>query len=1064
MNRLNPEQQHIAYLIRTDQAYYDYFFRNAKNIEWLKPLHELSFFCPDKISQPDESGRFTYFAPLDYLEAVSANKDVISGRNDRLDLLFEIIKDICQYFTTCKNGNYFLQWKLIEILGNIPNIFIREKISVVDFKKMLSFLLDSEAAGKHVVAECGDILLPKLLSGEQADQPYLDALIFELTALKLSNKKTEEEVIMKYNTFWLRDGFTENKVNLARYCSVDCINGLVGKLRRALEVGSRQIKRVLWNGQEAVMLVIERVPNDEPFTFRDRKFSFYLAVYSANQLRDITPENEYELYRNEVPSDRTEAVVLSDIDNGNNLVDKLIDNVNNYLRFFNNDEVKKKIANDFGDFFNDYSYVWFKSLAVCDDVFERSARDVLIVIVRDVLLERSKSNVDSIESFIKEFCQHKYEYSTLRRMALLLMAKCWKNFSKYFVDFFNSEPRAIFKTDFEVEIFDLLKNHSSDLTGDMCKVLKGQINAIYRYVKDDRQEYIKNYQLRCLEPLKESVYFKAWYNSLFNEIKPKMSLEPTRKSVGGRGVKHNTPMPKDDLAKLSNTDLIQFLKDFKNPDFFSVIEGAPDSEGLASTLKDLANENPDRFISEINSFLSVPYRYIVALVGGIRSAWETGMEFDLILFFNELSKFISNDDFLKRAFSGQGEDSGKGRYIWLIDALCSFIESGCDDKGSPFKENQFDCVDNLFDQMLKVIRPSKKIEFEREAVNYALNTTFGRVSKVYIFYSLRKARAYQYKDKKHIIEWGRQYEEKFMCGIEGYVWFGRFLPNMYFLNKNWAIKTIDLLSLEDAKKLYWEVFMKGYLFGVRSSHKEIYEGMYGNHLKALNNKIKDGRADNRLVQLITLGYLLKYEPLEGKNEYANKSSLFRLMLKQANTDETRERWTEVAQFMWSTTGRTVSKEKQDNEQNIFHQKIREFWQYCADIEELPEILGSEYANFMGTMGGLNIIFDKIHEEECRLIEICVSYVDVNHNASFFIENLTKFSDIADEKTQFNVAQLFLKMLNSTTPTFKVEDIQLIVGRLYKSDNPKIKGMAGDICNIYSRRGLHFLRKIWEDNN
>jgi len=56
-------------------------------------------------------------------------------------------------------------------------------------------------------------------------------------------------------------------------------------------------------------------------------------------------------------------------------------------------------------------------------------------------------------------------------------------------------------------------------------------------------------------------------------------------------------------------------------------------------------------------------------------------------------------------------------------------------------------------------------------------------------------------------------------------------------------------------------------------------------------------------------------------------------------------------------------------------------------------------------------------------------------------------------------QIYNKVLENTTSTYKQEDIELIVRRIYEKGD---RQDADDICNTYGRRGIHFLKPLWEE--
>ena len=111
---------------------------------------------------------------------------------------------------------------------------------------------------------------------------------------------------------------------------------------------------------------------------------------------------------------------------------------------------------------------------------------------------------------------------------------------------------------------------------------------------------------------------------------------------------------------------------------------------------------------------------------------------------------------------------------------------------------------------------------------------------------------------------------------------------------------------------------------------------------------------------------------------------------------------------------------------------------------------------------MTILLDKIDAATEQWLLICAPQSDLSHHISFFVEYPTKFED---EESLKRISKIYLKVLENTTPTYEEENIKTIVTRLYelaKAKNlPDLKVEADTICNTYGRRGVHFLKPIWE---
>lgn len=337
----------------------------------------------------------------------------------------------------------------------------------------------------------------------------------------------------------------------------------------------------------------------------------------------------------------------------------------------------------------------------------------------------------------------------------------------------------------------------------------------------------------------------------------------------------------------------------------------------------------------------------------------------------------------------------------------------------------------------------------------------------FITFSLYVRRVTKQEDKG----WGKNnYERVFDKGIEAWIWFGRFLPDIRYLDKDYTDEKIKEFLKYDAEQFGWQMFMEGYLSG-HYVHDDIYDLMRPHYLKAIEKKVFSESIDYHLVQHITLEYLRGKEELKEKNN-DGRDSLFWYMLDDASSPEKHDRWLEVARFFWSLSGRRIKKEDKDEEERPSEEtkaKILEFWKWTAEEEQdyVKNKLGKSYPSFLAGMAELTILLDNIDDTTEKWLLLSAPYVNEEHRPGFFIEYLAKFEDGDSVK---RLGKIFLKILENSTPTFRDEDIRLIVKRLYelwKKDKGKykeIKVEADNICETYGRHNIHFLKDIWDEYN
>jgi hypothetical protein len=122
-------------------------------------------------------------------------------------------------------------------------------------------------------------------------------------------------------------------------------------------------------------------------------------------------------------------------------------------------------------------------------------------------------------------------------------------------------------------------------------------------------------------------------------------------------------------------------------------------------------------------------------------------------------------------------------------------------------------------------------------------------------------------------------------------------------------------------------------------------------------------------------------------------------------------------------------------------------------------LTQEDKKILSEASKLIIILPQIESESYEWLMLSAPYVHEDFNSSFFIEYLDELKDKGDNKeTAKYIGEIYLRMLEKSTPNFDKEHIRSIVKFLYDAGG---KDRAYKICNIYGSRGEEFLRNIYE---
>ena len=1057
----NGVTKELIDIISNDPALVEYFFKHLTNSIWLPILKQKHYFNPKRIDF-DKNDNALFWNVLEYLERVSEQVDQNPQYGKEL---MNIIENIVQFSLYTKRiNNYPIWWYCVKILNNIQNNIVIENLSIDKFHLWLSVWTDHSMGSDLAIGDIGEKLLPKFLE-DASTVKYAETIIDAITGIKSGEPTptplSREDAVFAWDSYWVRGAFKKHHQLIGQICSVDAILNIANKLKKALEYSHRDYHTNLGIGDDIYQVKVERIYVDGlkagEIGFKDGQYECFVRQFTQEQLKGTDKQNDLwttlhyvepqiELKRFEFSADSRNAMTMA-----------IKQGLPPWINRTSVDEFESKLGYIFDGLYSDYSHIWCRSLSLGPEV-GNDAKEVLTVVLRDILLARCEANRSEGGRVLDVLLSDKYQFPIFRRVLLLGIDKYWPDYAWLLDRFFDLIPTALEEPDLEVELQDVLDHHNVAFGTLLKKRLIELINNVPEYYIKKGEKLTAYWKYKWLSPLRENPDFSVLYEKAKEkaEIEGGEPYEVERSSLTGGVVDHKSPVFKEDILQRPIPDLVKYLNDFKGVDSWQgTFKGEPDKEGLAGILQAAVQENPTKFTDEIDAFLNTGDFYLHRVFSGLEKAWNDDKDIDWERFLDFSIKYLGRSkDTIIQTIQDQGEDSGGGKYVRVVEDIVDLIADGCRNDQRAFDPRYFDKAEQIFELVLPLLKGEKHPDTQRDALTYALNTTLGRVIMAYISFSLRKARVTQ-KRQEH---WGQKgYEPFFAIGIEAYIWFGSYLPQMKYLDERYAKEKIDLFAQKSPDDFEWQMFMEGYLTGARV-YPEVYSLMRANYVNALESNPFEERIDKRLVEHISLGYLYYGERLE-ENNADGKCSLFWKMLSEMYLAGQGDRWLKVVSFFSSLTGRAIKKEdgveKETSEE--IKKRILEFWAWTFDEQDFVKTrLGDTYGSFLGQMAGLTVLLDKIDNEKEKWLTLCVPHLDRHHNAVSFIKYLTKFDD---EDSIKRIGRVFLKMLEHTMPTFRQEDIELIVRRIYEKGN---RNDAEAICNTYGRRGIHFLKPLWEE--
>lgn len=1066
----------IFSLINEDNDLEKELFRTITSIAWFNLIKEKDYYNPEHFAK-NEKGEVLFPRSFDYLERVS---EQVPEYPEYGKELIDIIGNIVKYSRKQKKiDNYYIWWYCVKILNNIPNTKIKECLSPEIFRIWFNEWTDRSSVQHQTIADVGEKLLPKFLC-EDSMSRYAEAIIRVITDIRESDQSKaiigRKDADLVWDSYWLLEAFKRNLKQIAGKISDKVIFDVADKLKSALEYEHNETRIDIEPGANKYQLRVSRAPIEGMRTgeigYQPLVYDCTVRQYSPEEQEKTKAKNDFWTSRNIKP----ERIIGKDFRITATTSDEYISQIKRNLPanidWSKDSELDQKIHQISRNMNTDYSSIWFKSLANDDPVSLHDAHGALTSILRDVLLARCELKKNKVGLILESFLSDKYPFPIFKRIVLLILNSHWAEYPSLFSKFIDGNPNVLAYSDCEVELQDILRNHNKDFSSELKNRLKQLIEDVPKYYQEEGPKQIAYWKYKWLSPLKENDEFTADYIEAKKqaEIKDDNAYEPDRSTMEMKEIGNVSSLSVEELLKMPVIDQIKYFLDFKGTDDWGRMEGKPDKEGLANTLQAAVKAQPEKYINDLKMFNKQGlYLYVNAIIRGFCDASKAGKLLPWTKIFNFSRAYINQEWFLDEAFQAQGNDRGqaKGEYVWVIESIADLIKEGSRDGDRAIGPDNFVLLENLYDDMCGLINGASEPDIDRFALSYALNTTLGQVTESYIVFSLRVARV----NKKPEEAWGDNKYERFLGkGIEPYTWLGRYLPNIKYLDAEYAKRKIEEISKLDVADKKWRSFMEGYLFGAYV-YDYIYKLMSDHYLKALKGMPFEKEGDRRLVQHIALGYLRNLESLEQKNSNGQESLFFK-MLADTDTPEKRNRWIEVANFFWSMASKNTQKGTPDDKEKIsgeMKEKILNFWAWTVeDKENVKARLGEDYASFLGRMADLTILLPKIDEKNEEWLMLSAAHIEERRHMTFFIDYLARFEDAESLK---RIGKIYLEVLKGTTPTFRQEDIQLIVKRLYdlaiKTEDPKIKRDvktdADNICNTYGRRGVHFLKELYEKN-
>jgi len=716
------------------------------------------------------------------------------------------------------------------------------------------------------------------------------------------------------------------------------------------------------------------------------------------------------------------------------------------------DRIKQIIESEYADNY-DLSYIWLKSLFENPKYYYLPAKTIITLILRDIIIAKAKKDKEATKDILHEFLQ-KYKRPLFKRLALLVIGTEWDTYSDIFWEIIDRDKNGdLFNGQhYKPEMYMLLQRN----VGKFSNGQKERIKNIIEFLEEKAKERYIDYQKQeWYSAVKSDDYFKTFYEECrkITGVEEEISFKQpeTRYGFG------ESPETEEGIMKKSNEELAQYLTTFKTVDF----RKGPTVRGLAEAMKNTTASRPEKFTDYLAPFLKTGYLYISNILWGIAQAIKNKKEINWDSLFIFIIQYIKPDDYWedKYKINDSGDILGvEEDHLSVIIAVSNVIKESTRYELYTFSEKYFtDAQEILFFILDKLLPQKNKIDdnsYHDDFLMNAENSLFGTITEALANLLSKVVQIVKNTSNEQTVELGKKlinkYEEILKEEItEGYFWLGAYLVDFYYTDKEWTENQINGIDMEQP---FWKPFMSGYLLLSRSVDDDLYKLMHKNYLKSIDCDFKAKKAKEMLARHICTQYL------KGIEEINNGGGLFKKLL------DTWDRFLigEIIRFFWIQRDYLIETlQNQNKDINTARKKIIDFWRWVYENKykgKEKNKLNQADKEILSELSKLTLFLSEIGSENCKWLELSAQHI-TNIDISFFIEYLNGIKD--KENSVDYLGDIFLKILEESTPTFRQEDIVLIVEFLYVKNK---KTEADKICNIYAERGYNFLKDMYVKYN
>ena len=493
---------------------------------------------------------------------------------------------------------------------------------------------------------------------------------------------------------------------------------------------------------------------------------------------------------------------------------------------------------------------------------------------------------------------------------------------------------------------------------------------------------------------------------------------------------YDQPIASNDFSLFTLEKQVKFLEDFKEPNEHENLK-----MGLSDLLKNCVKNDPEKYLYNLSSFLSIHTVYLYSLLTGFSEAIREGKFYDYSLVLDFIDIEIHSETFAH-------ESSKKfGTKRWFVHSIAEFL-SAIVANNARFRITS-EILDR-FSSVLLFLLKDDEFKDDSDTINidyetHILNSTQGKLHRVLLDVSTLWGKLATKPEDK--IYWQDEVKNYFTIRLnrttngdkDFSIILGQRIQQLLFFDRGWVLSHIhEIFPTDNPQHLKYTVF------SALSIHykptKNLYDFFRENNLfsLALDNIIFKNQALERIVY---------YGLLEWKFWHVDfEKGLLKEIINRGNSEQI------------VTLIQVILKEKMTTPEEVKH-----IWKEIFALLNKKAELKGLYAMTLW----LYELCPVLDEDVYHFIDTALNNIEQGGNAVYFL--LKFLLNKATSGSNLRLSAIIVNKLfasNKIIPHFEFE-LKDFVKKLY-DDN--INEIANEICVNVSNSGSLILKNIYNDYN